>query len=123
MIPSESWEQQWLFVKARELEPKWPELKWLYAVPNGATTGQREGARLKAEGLKAGVPDICLPVSRCGWHGLYIELKRQNGTASDVSVAQRRWLEGLAWQGYRTLWSAGHEAALAAILEYLSLEK
>jgi hypothetical protein len=123
MIPSESWEQQWLFAKARELEAEWPDLKWLYAVPNGATTGKREGARLKAEGLKAGVPDLCLPVARGRWHGLYVEMKRQNGTVRDLSPAQRRWLAALERQGYLSVWKAGHEAALAAILEYLSLEK
>lgn len=30
---------------------------------------------LKRQGVKAGVPDICLPVARNGYHGLHIELK------------------------------------------------
>ena len=40
--------------------------------------GDKEGFEklyLKKEGVKAGVPDIVLPVLRCTYHGLYIELK------------------------------------------------
>ncbi len=118
-IPSESWEQQWLFYEVHKLEAERPELCWLHAVPNGATTGKREGARLKAEGLKAGVPDLCLPVARAGYHGLYVELKRQNGCESDLSDEQKKWLRGLVENGYYACWCRGYEQALETILAYL----
>ena len=50
-----------------------PELKMLYAIPNGGARNAITGALLKAEGVKPGVPDLCLPVARGKYHGLYIE--------------------------------------------------
>mgnify|MGYP004433785991 CR=1 FL=1 len=35
----------------------------------------RTAANLKRQGVKAGVPDLHLPVARGGYNGLYIELK------------------------------------------------
>jgi hypothetical protein len=59
-----------------------PVLNELYAIPNG---GQRHGAvaaKLKAEGVKAGTPDLHLPVARGWFHSLYIEMKRAGGKVS-----------------------------------------
>lgn len=62
-------------------------LRWLYAVPNGGSRGsdQRsamiQGGMLKAEGAKAGVADLCLPVARHGYHAFYIEMKKPGGGA------------------------------------------
>ena len=69
---------------------RWPELVLLHAIPNGGHRHKAVAVRMKAEGMKAGVPDICLPVPRGSWHGLYLELKTEDGS---VSRAQRRWLE------------------------------
>lgn len=77
--PAESVEQQYLFQWARMQAGRWPELEMLYHVPNEGKRNPAAGARLVAEGLKRGVPDICLPVARGGCHGLYIELKRERG--------------------------------------------
>jgi hypothetical protein len=60
----------------------------------------------KAEAVKAGLPDICLPVPRGIWHGLYLELKKQEGS---VSRAQRRWLDALSTVGCRARRRAGVE--------------
>ena len=76
-VPSESVEQQRLFQWARMASGGRPELKMLYHIPNEGKRSRATGARLVAEGLKRGVPDICLPVARGGCHGLYIELKRE----------------------------------------------
>ena len=77
--PSESVEQQCLFRWAALQSGKYPELAMMYHIPNGGSRGKVEAIRFKAEGVKAGVPDICLPVPRGTWHGLYIELKRREG--------------------------------------------
>lgn len=59
-----------------------PELKWIHHIPNGGSRGndvrsqQIRGARLKAEGVRSGVSDICLPVKRGNCSGLYIEMKK-----------------------------------------------
>ena len=73
-----------------------PELSLLHAIPNGARTSMSVAKRLKATGLRAGVPDLHLPVARGGYHGLWLELKRQLG--GKVSDEQRWWHEQLAAQ-------------------------
>tara|TARA_R100000315_G_scaffold35184_1_gene14541 strand:+ start:4372 stop:4866 length:495 start_codon:yes stop_codon:yes gene_type:complete len=62
--------------------------------------GAIRGARLRAEGLKSGVPDILVfdKNSRPGSVGLAIELKRQKG--GRVSEDQKRWLEELEKRGW-----------------------
>jgi len=47
----------------------------LHHIPNGGLRDKREGARLKASGVIAGVCDLFLPMARRGAHGLYIEMK------------------------------------------------
>lgn len=49
---------------------RFPELALLYHVPNGGSRNKIEAARLRAQGVKSGVPDLCLPVARGGNHGL-----------------------------------------------------
>ena len=80
------------------MESRWPELRLLHAIPNGGKRDIRTAAMLKAEGVKPGVPDICLPVPRGGKHGLYIELKRRKG--GTVSKAQEAWIRALMAQGF-----------------------
>src|SRR5699024_10256580 len=57
----------------------YPALRWLHAVPNGGARNIVVARKLKAEGVQRGVPDLCLPVPRGPYHGLYIELKRAGG--------------------------------------------
>lgn len=52
-----------------------PELSMLYAVPNGGRRDKAEAAHLKRQGVRAGVPDLCLAVPKGKYHGLYMSLK------------------------------------------------
>ena len=117
-VPTESAEQQVLFQWARMMSGKWPELTLMYHIPNEGKRSHKTGARMKAEGLKSGVPDICLPVARGGHHGLYIELKRVKN--SRVTVDQMLWLESLARQGYVAAVCRGADEAIELITGYLS---
>ena len=116
-VPSESVEQQRLFLWAGMQSGKYPCLTLMYHIPNEGKRSRATGGRLRAEGLKAGVPDICLPVARGGCHGLYIELKRQHG--GRLLPAQAEWMEKLKAQGYQVALCHGWEAASEIILEYL----
>jgi len=81
--PSEAQEQKAL-IKWSE---RYPECRWLYACPNGGRRSPIEAKNLKAEGVKAGVSDLFLPLSRQGYSGLYIEMKRRTlGKASDLQL-------------------------------------
>lgn len=87
---------------------RFPELKLLFHVPNGGKRNATEAARFKAMGVKAGVPDLCLPVARGGFAGLYIEMKYGKNKPTDN---QKEWIAALKEQGYKVeiCWS-GEEA-------------
>lgn len=119
-VPSESIEQQALIRWARFSLGKYPELDMLYHITNEGMRSVVTGARLKAEGLRPGVPDLCLAVSRGGAHGLYIEMKRTKG--GRLSPEQAAWLEKLAREGYATAVCKGWEQARDVIERYLRNE-
>ncbi len=76
-------------------------------------------AKLKAEGVKAGVPDYILPVAAGGFHGLAIELKRQQG--GRTSGEQEQWIEALRAEGWRAEVCKGWQQALSVLGEYLGV--
>ncbi|MDL2224661.1 VRR-NUC domain-containing protein [Eubacteriales bacterium OttesenSCG-928-M02] len=117
VIPTESQEQIALFEWAAYQTARLPGIELMYHIPNGGRRDAREAARFKAEGVKAGYPDICLPVARNGYHGLYIELKRVKG--GRVSEAQERCMESLQAQGYQVEVCKGCEEAVRVIEEYM----
>lgn len=88
-----------------------------YHCPNGGRRSYVEGCKLKAMGVSPGVPDICVPIARRGYHGLYCELKRKEGGV--VSEAQRQWLEALRREGYYVFVSKGADEAIARIKLYM----
>ncbi|MFC1879813.1 VRR-NUC domain-containing protein [Chloroflexota bacterium] len=123
---SEHSEQVAIFQWAELQKGAMPELALLFAIPNGAKLpwrrnkrGKRyspEATRLKAEGLKSGVPDICLPVPRAGWHGLFIELKVGK---NKPTTEQETWLDRLFEQGYCAVVCYGSDDAINFITRYL----
>jgi hypothetical protein len=116
---SESTEQQALFEWAEIAAKKTPELKLLFAIPNGGKRNITTAARLKKEGVKSGVPDICLPVPCGKYHGLYIEMKVGR---NKPSVNQLWWIEQLQRQGYKVDVCYGWGEAVKVIAEYMTQE-
>lgn len=96
----------------------------MFAIPNGGHRHKATAGRLKAEGVRAGVPDLCLPVPRNGYGALYIELKapREPGStkrAGKLSPAQSEFGRQLIAAG--NAWSVcfGWEEARQHIEGYL----
>lgn len=116
-VPTESVEQQRLFQWARMASGAHPELRLMYKIPNEGKRTRAGGGRMLAEGLKKGVPDICLPVARGGCHGLYIELKRTRD--SRVTQEQLEWIDALKDQGYAAAVCRGCDEAITLIVDYL----
>ena len=118
-IPTEEIEQAALFEWAEWMKSEYPELALMYHIPNGGSRHKAEAAKLKRQGVRPGVPDICLPVPRGRYHGLYIEMKRVEG--GRVSKDQKLWLTALAGQGYKCYVCFGCEDAKKVIVEYLGM--
>lgn len=97
---------------------QYPELGLYHATPNGGHRSPAVAAKLKAEGVRAGVLDTCLPIARGNYIGLWIELKSPSGA---VSPAQRDWISSLAKHGHRVVICTSWEAARDELLAYLSL--
>lgn len=97
-----------------------PELGLLFAIPNGGDRHPAVAAKLKAEGVKAGVPDLMLPVARGPYHGAFVELKVGRNRPH---AAQLEWIERLRRQGYYAVVCHGFDEARQAIEDYLSLPR
>lgn len=104
---------QWAGYKARDM----PELCFLFAIPNGALRHIAVARKLKAEGVKAGIPDIFLPASRGAYHGLFIEMKTGK---NKLTAPQEEWHGVLQRQGYRVEVCYGWEAAKDTLEDYLN---
>ena len=121
---SEHAEQAALFRWAALASGVHPELRLMFHVPNGGARSKATAGRLKAEGVRAGVPDICLPVPRNGLGALYIELKRSATPGKPrgrVSESQRDWLGALQAAGNCVAVAYGWEQARGVIERYLGI--
>ena len=76
----------------------------IFAIPNGGQRSRTTGAKLKAEGVSAGVPDLYIPAWRC-----WVEMKRQTG--GKVSPVQKDWLTYLQSIGDTVIVGNGCEDA------------
>jgi hypothetical protein len=74
---------------------------------------------MKAEGVRPGVPDLCLPVARGVYHGLYIEMKTSIGS---VRGQQKPWHEFLKQQGYYMAVAYGADIAKQILTTYINME-
>ena len=76
-----------------------PPLEWLYAIINGIPLAGNATQRakiinyMKAEGMKPGVVDLCLPAARHDYHGFYLEMKIKGGKVSEGQAEFLAYLE------------------------------
>jgi len=100
-----------------------PVLSRLHAIHNQGHGDAIRGARAKAEGVRAGVPDVFLPVPRNGLCGLYVELKQQkyrNAKDGGLKKGQEDWIDYLRNAGYRVEVAYGWREAAQHIQNYLT---
>lgn len=110
--------QQLVFKWAQQpsIRSKYPELKLMFHIPNERNCTPVQGRQLKLAGVRSGVPDLELPVSRKGYTGLHIEMKTETGRLSDV---QKWWIAELEKQGRKCCVCYGYKQAISAIEDYL----
>ncbi|RMP81018.1 VRR-NUC domain-containing protein [Pseudomonas syringae] len=108
----------------RELKLRMPLVAALiYHVPNGGHRHKLVAIKLKEQGVRAGVPDLVLPMARGGYFGLYIEFKATPPNDAAVSGSQYEWIRQLNLQGYLAIVCRGHFDAMEQIRAYLRLPK
>ena len=106
----------------KELELRLPAVAALiYHVPNGGHRHNLVAIKLKGQGVKAGVPDLVLPMARGGYFGLYLEFKATAPNDAAVSASQQAWIRRLNDQGYLAIVCRGHFDAMEQIRAYLRL--
>lgn len=114
---SESGHQQALLCWCQQNLTKYPDLKWLTAIPNGGYRDKITSAKLKAEGVKAGVPDLCLPVKRGMYAALWLEMKKPQ--VGKVSKEQNEWIDHLRSQNHAVYVCFGWQDARDTLISYL----
>lgn len=96
----------------------YPELRWLFHVPNGGSRNKQEAVKFKQMGVKAGVSDLCLPYPKGIYCGLFIEMKYGNNRQQDT---QKEFLADMAAAGHFAATCYSAEEAIKVIEEYLEL--
>lgn len=119
-LRSEDTEQAAVITWAKYREVARPELKLLHHCPNGGSRNKAEAVKLKQMGVKAGVPDLHLPVPKGSYNGLYIEMKYGSGT---IQKTQREFLKAAAAYGNYCCVCYGAEEAIEIIQQYIDLKQ
>jgi hypothetical protein len=121
-------EQCALMEWAHTLRGRYPEIRWLHSIPNGAKLPYRktrggkrycpEAMWLKAEGMLNGVSDLHLPVAKGAYHSLWVEMKVGYNKPTE---SQEEYIHAMNELGHyaTTCWSM--ESAKDVVEEYLSL--
>lgn len=119
---SEAGEQRVVVSWCQMKENRYPQLKLLYHIPNGGKRSKSEAVRFKSEGVKSGVPDLCLPVKSADgcFNSLYIEMKYGVNTTSDK---QKEWLNNLNKQGSYACVCYDADCAITVIEKYLGIQR
>lgn len=88
----------------------------IYHIPNERHCSPRTGVHLKAQGLRPGFPDLCIPVPKGKYSALYIEMKAKGGK---ISPDQKDWIHRLRKYGNMACVCYGAENAITLIDLYL----
>ena len=92
-----------------------PRLELAFAIGNGGKRDKVTAARMKAEGVKAGVWDIFLPVPAGEWCGLFIEMKVGN---NKLTKEQREFRDSLyGYYAFKVCYTWGEAAKV--LMEYV----
>jgi len=94
------------------------ELSLLFHIVNEGKRSMQEGASLKRQGMKSGIPDLCFPIaSQDGkFCGLWLEMKTDIGK---LSQSQIEYIGKLKKHGNRVEVCRTSKSAIKSIMEHL----
>lgn len=100
----------------KELRLRFPN-ELVFAIPNGGYRSWRQGKRLKLEGARPGIPDLCCPMKRGRYSSLWVELKQPS---NKPSPDQAEIIDDLNNAGCRAVWCTSYEDAFDAFARYFA---
>ena len=115
---SEHDEQVALFQFLVVHESRHPELKMVFAIPNGGHRHIATARKMKAEGVRPGVLDICVPCPRGGFTGLWVEMKFGK---NKLSPQQEEWREMMLREGWQVVVCYDWAAAAKNVFAYFGI--
>lgn len=92
---------------------------FLYAVPNGGYRHIKTAKKLKAEGVRPGIPDIHCFIAMPPYHSLYIEMKTEKG---DLTDSQKTMIPLLRQAGHKVVICRSNAQALTELFKYLGIK-
>lgn len=87
-----------------------------FHIANERRTSVQNGLILKRMGVRSGVSDVFIGISRSHYHGMFLELKEGS---NKPTKSQEQFILDFASQGYYCLWCTGYEEAKECIEDYL----
>lgn len=101
------------------LSMKCPALKLGFAVPNGGMRHMSVAKKLKAEGVKSGVPDWHLPVARKIYKGFWLEFKHGKNKPTENQI---EFIAMLRKEGHFVEICYSADEALGLLMRYMDLK-
>lgn len=99
------------------VETKYPDVyPMMFAVPNGGHRSAGVAGQMKAEGQRAGYPDIGIDIPTALYHGFRLEVKTDKGRPHKE---QKDWQERLTKYGYLSLIGFGFDECWSMIEQYV----
>lgn len=98
----------------------------IFAIPNAAKRSFRLAAKMKAEGMVSGIPDLFIAKAKLNelvyhddvlFHGFFLEMKRSQ--KEKTTENQNYYLEKLAEAGYKTAVCRSFDEFQQVVNEYL----
>jgi hypothetical protein len=97
---------------------QYPEYKdLLIAIPNGGKRHLTTAKKLKAEGAKAGVPDLLFALPKTPFASLWIEMKTEKGV---ISEKQKHYINRLQQVGFTTSVCRSFDEFERTITDYIN---
>jgi hypothetical protein len=118
---SEDGHQAALFCWAADNCGQYPQLKWLFAIPNGGSRHIVEAIKMVGAGTRSGVWDVFLPCNY-KYHGCFIEMKepkRRNHKDGGLSIEQIAFGQYVESEGYYCAVCYSWEEARDVLINYL----